>query len=219
MNLIPISSEAHSFTPFSIEDLRARATARLSLAVPHNRAAGRGNKSAEDTHHAGTAVVRPAAVLIPLVARREGATILLTQRARELSHHAGQIAFPGGRIDPADASPLAAALRETEEEVGLSREAVTPIGYLDPYFTGSGYRILPAVAIVTPPFALVLNPAEVEEAFEVPAQFLMDPRNHEWQVRERDGGRVGTYVMPFGERNIWGATAGILRNLYETLYG
>ena len=131
--------------------------------------------------------------------------------ARSPSRAAGSIAT--------DATPLAAALRETEEEVGLTREAVTPLGYLDPYFTGSGYRILPIVAIVTPPFALLVNPAEVEEAFEVPAQFLMDPRNHVWQMRERDGRRSGYYAMPFGERHIWGATAGILRNLYEKLYG
>ena len=219
MNLIRLSSEAHSVVPFSIADLRARATAKLSLEVPAGHSAGRGSQSAEAEHRAGSAVLRPAAVLIPIVARPQGATILLTQRASELSHHAGQIAFPGGRIDAADASPLAAALRETEEEVGLTRAAVTPLGYLDPYFTGSGYRILPIVAIVTPPFALRVNPAEVEEAFEVPAQFLMDPANHLWHLRERDGRRFGTYAMPFGDRNIWGATAGILRNLYETLYG
>jgi 8-oxo-dGTP pyrophosphatase MutT (NUDIX family) len=157
-------------------------------------------------------------VLISFVARPQGATVLLTQRSHALSHHAGQIAFPGGRIEPSDASPLAAALRETEEEIGLTREAVTPLGYLDPYFTGSGYRILPVVAIVTPPFALVIDPAEVDEAFEVPAGFLMDPANHLWHLREREGRTRGHYAMPFGERYIWGATAGILRNLYEKLY-
>ena len=176
--------------------MRARATAKLSLEVPAGRAAGRGSQSAGAAHRAGTAILRPAAVLIPIVARPEGATILLTQRASALSRHAGQIAFPGGRIDATDATPLAAALRETEEEIGLTREAVTPLGYLDPYFTGSGYRILPVVAIVTPPFALLLNPAEVEEAFEVPAQFLMDPRNHVWQVRERDGRRAAITRCP-----------------------
>ena len=210
MTLIHLDAEAHPLVPFSIEDLRARATAKLSLEVPADP---------PDGGMAGSAVLRPAAVLIPIVARPQGATILLTQRASALSHHAGQIAFPGGRIDAADASPLAAALRETEEEVGLTRTCVTPLGYLDPYFTGSGYRILPIVAIVTPPFALRLNPAEVEEAFEVPARFLMDPANHVWQVRKRDGKDRSSYAMPFGDRDIWGATAGILRNLYETLYG
>jgi 8-oxo-dGTP pyrophosphatase MutT (NUDIX family) len=218
MNLVDISSKAHPAVPFSIEDLRARAAAKLSLEVPAGHAAGRGSQSAGAAHRAGTAILRPAAVLVPLVARPEGATILLTQRASALSRHAGQIAFPGGRIDATDATPLAAALREAEEEVGLTRAAVTPLGYLDPYFTGSGYRILPILAIVTPPFALLVNPAEVEEAFEVPAQFLMDPCNHAWNMRERDGRLDGYYAMPFGERYIWGATAGILRNLYEQLY-
>ena len=218
MSLTGATSDAPSIAPFSIADLRARATAKLSLATPTRQAAGRGNQSAGAAHLAGTANLRPAAVLIPIIARPDGATILLTQRASALSRHAGQIAFPGGRIDTTDSTPLVAALRETEEEVGLSRAAVTPIGYLDPYFTGSGYRILPIVSIVTPPFALQVNPAEVEEAFEVPAQFLLEPENHVWRVSERDGRRSGHYAMPFGERDIWGATAGILRNLYEKLY-
>lgn len=216
MNRIQLSSAAPALVPFSIGDLRARATAKLSPALPESPLAESDNASAP--HHASAAVLRPAAVLVPLVARPEGVTVLLTQRASALRRHAGQIAFPGGRIDAADASPLATALRETEEEIGLGRESVTPLGFLDPLLTGSGYRILPLVAIVTPPFALLLNPAEVEEAFEVPAQFLMDPQNHIWQVRERDGRRRGSYAMPFGDRNIWGATAGILRNLYEKLY-
>ncbi len=219
MNLVPRNSDAPPIEPFSVEDLRARATARLSLAAPAETAVGRSDDSPAVDRRAGSAVLRPAAVLIPIVARKEGATFLLTQRATELSHHAGQIAFPGGRIEGADASPLAAALREAEEEVGLTRAAVTPLGYLDPYFTGSGYRILPVVSVVTPPFALVVNPDEVADAFEVPAAFLMDPANHLWHVRERDGQPRGYYAMPFGERYIWGATAAILRNLYDRLYG
>lgn len=219
MNFISVSASVPPIVPFSIAELRARAIRKLSLEVPAGTASGRGNESARAAHRAGKAILWPAAVLVPIVARPDGPTILLTQRARALSRHAGQIAFPGGRIDVNDATPLAAALRETEEEVGLAGRAVTPIGYLDPYFTGSGYRILPIVAIVRPPFALLLNKAEVEEAFEVPAQFLLDPSNHIWQVREHDGRLHGYYAMPFGERHIWGATAGILRNLYEKLYG
>ena len=222
MNFVPGACDAPPVAAFSTEDLRRRAEARLSLAVPDRAAAGRSddNPRAEPgaDHRIGSAVMRPAAVLIPVVARPEGPTILLTQRAEALSRHPGQIAFPGGRIEPSDTSPLDAALREAEEEVGLTREAVTPLGYLDPYFTGSGYRILPVVAIVTPPFALVLDPGEVAEAFEVPAEFLMDPVNHLWQERERDGRPRGYYAMPFGTRYIWGATAAILRNLYDRLY-
>jgi 8-oxo-dGTP pyrophosphatase MutT (NUDIX family) len=218
MSLAHRNSDLASAAGFSIEDLRARAEAKLSLAVPSPSAGGRGDDSPGTHQRAGTAVLRPAAVLIPIVARAEGPTILLTQRASALSRHAGQIAFPGGRIETSDSTPLAAALREAEEEIGLTRETVTPLGYLDPYFTGSGYRILPVVGIVTPPFALLVNPDEVQDAFEVPAQFLMDPANHLWHLRERDGQTRGHYAMPFGERYIWGATAGILRNLYDRLY-
>lgn len=212
------SSDTPPASAFTIEDLRARAETKLSLAAPNKSAAGRSDDSPGAARRAGSAVLRPAAVLIPIVARPEGATILLTRRAPALSRHAGQIAFPGGRVEASDATPLAAALRETEEEIGLTRETITPLGYLDPYFTGSGYRVLPVVSIVTPPFALLINPDEVEEAFEVPAQFLMDPANHLWHVRDRDGQARGHYAMPFGERYIWGATAGILRNLYDRLY-
>jgi 8-oxo-dGTP pyrophosphatase MutT (NUDIX family) len=161
--------------------------------------------------------IRPAAVLIPVVARDEP-TVLLTQRSAHLNEHAGQIAFPGGKIDPTDASPLDAALREAWEEVGLAREYVEPIGYLDLYGTGFGFRILPTVARVKPGFNLRINAGEVDDAFEVPLSFLMDPLNHKMGQKEFRGMQRSFYEMPYAERYIWGATAGILRVLYERIY-
>ncbi len=161
--------------------------------------------------------IRPAAVLIPVVAHDEP-TVLLTQRAAHLNDHAGQISFPGGKIDATDASPLDAALREAEEEIGLARGFIAPIGYLPVYATGFGFRILPTLARVQPGFDLRINENEVENAFEVPLSFLMDPGNHQLQSREFRGVARSYYAMPFAERYIWGATAGILRVLYETIY-
>jgi 8-oxo-dGTP pyrophosphatase MutT (NUDIX family) len=161
--------------------------------------------------------VRPAAVLIPVVDHPQP-TVLLTQRAPHLNNHAGQISFPGGKIDATDASPLDAALREAEEEVGLTREFVDPIGYLDLYGTAFGFRILPTVARVKPGFKLKLNASEVDDAFEVPLAFLMNPENHQIHSKEFRGMERSYYAMPFAERYIWGATAGILRVLYERIY-
>jgi 8-oxo-dGTP pyrophosphatase MutT (NUDIX family) len=160
--------------------------------------------------------VRPAAVLIPVVDHPQP-TVLLTQRAPHLNDHAGQISFPGGKIDATDASPLATALREAEEEIGLSREFIDPIGYLDLYGTSFGFRILPTVARVRPGFSLRINKSEVDDAFEVPLAFLMDPANHQVHSREFRGMERSYYAMPFAERYIWGATAGILRVLYERI--
>jgi 8-oxo-dGTP pyrophosphatase MutT (NUDIX family) len=161
--------------------------------------------------------IRPAAVLIPVVDHPQP-TVLLTQRSAHLNDHAGQISFPGGKIDATDASPLDAALREAEEEIGLSREFVDPIGYLDLYGTSFGFRILPTVARVRPGFKLRVNHAEVDDAFEVPLAFLMDPANHQVHSREFRGMERSYYAMPFAEHYIWGATAGILRVLYERIY-
>jgi len=160
--------------------------------------------------------VRPAAVLIPVVDHPQP-TVLLTQRAAHLNDHAGQISFPGGKIDATDASPLDTALREAEEEIGLSREFVEPVGYLDLYGTSFGFRILPMVARVRPGFTLRINKSEVDDAFEVPLSFLMDPANHQVHSREFRGMERSFYAMPFAERYIWGATAGILRVLYERI--
>ncbi|MEA2865385.1 MAG: hypothetical protein QOE39_100 [Bradyrhizobium sp.] len=161
--------------------------------------------------------IRPAAVLIPVVDHPQP-TVLLTQRAAHLNDHAGQISFPGGKIDATDASPLDAALREAEEEIGLGREFVDPVGYLDLYATSFGFRILPTVARVRPGFKLRINEAEVDDAFEVPLAFLMDPTNHQLHSKEFRGMARSYYAMPFAERYIWGATAGILRVLYERIY-
>jgi 8-oxo-dGTP pyrophosphatase MutT (NUDIX family) len=161
--------------------------------------------------------VRPAAVLIPVVDHPEP-TVLLTQRAAHLNEHAGQISFPGGKIDATDASPLDAALREAEEEIGLKRDFIDPVGYLDLYATGFGFRILPTVARVRPGFTLTINHSEVDDAFEVPLSFLMNPANHQVHSKEFRGMERFYYAMPFAERYIWGATAGILRVLYERIY-
>ena len=160
---------------------------------------------------------RAAAVLIPVIARPE-LTVLLTQRTESLSTHAGQIAFPGGRVDEADASVVDAALREAEEEIGLDRRFVEPLGFIDSYRTGTGYRIAPVVALVRPGFVLQLNPHEVVEAFEVPLSFLMDLTNHQRHSREWRGRQRDFYAMPFGERYIWGATAGMLKNMHLRLF-
>ena len=161
--------------------------------------------------------IRPAAVLVPIVDRAEP-TVLLTQRAAHLPQHPGQISFPGGKIEPSDATPLAAALREAQEEVGLDTRFVEPIGYLDLYMTTQGYRIVPSVARILPDYRLTLNPSEVDEAFEVPLQFLMEPANHQKHSRDWEGITRYYFAIPFEQRQIWGVTAGILRNLYEKVY-
>jgi 8-oxo-dGTP pyrophosphatase MutT (NUDIX family) len=161
--------------------------------------------------------LRPAAVLVPLIDHAGGMSVLLTQRTAHLSAHAGQIAFPGGRIEAHDPDAIAAALRETEEEVGLPRERVSVIGRLDTYVTGTGFEITPIVGIVAPPFALAIDPYEVAEAFEVPLAFILDRRNHQRIERAVGARRRCFFVLPFEGRNIWGATAGILVNLAEAL--
>ena len=167
---------------------------------------------------AGVQATRPAAVLVPVVDHPEPG-VLLTMRTAELPSHANQIAFPGGKIDPGDASPLAAALREAEEEIGLDAALIEPIGYLDLYLTFTGFRILPVVARVIPNYQLRINASEVADAFEVPLAFVMDEANHARKSRDWKGVTRHYYEMPYQQRYIWGVTAGILRNLYEKIYG
>jgi 8-oxo-dGTP pyrophosphatase MutT (NUDIX family) len=161
--------------------------------------------------------IRPAAVLVGVV-DHPVPTVLLTQRAAHLNDHAGQISFPGGKIDATDASPLETALREAQEEIGLDRQFIDPIGYLDLYGTSFGFRILPIVAQVRPGFTLCINNSEVDDAFEVPLAFLMDPTNHQMHSKEFRGMERFFYAMPYEERYIWGATAGILRVLYDRIW-
>jgi 8-oxo-dGTP pyrophosphatase MutT (NUDIX family) len=162
--------------------------------------------------------LRDAAVLVPVVDREEGATVILTQRTEQLRRHSGQVAFPGGRIDDTDPSPEFAALRETEEEIGLSPDLVEIVGRIPDYVTGSGYRIAPVLGIVRPGFRLTINPDEVDAAFEVPLAFLMEPQNHRRESRLWEEQERFYYTMPYEDRFIWGVTAGIIRTIYERLY-
>ncbi|WP_275783941.1 CoA pyrophosphatase [Pararhizobium gei] len=162
--------------------------------------------------------LKDAAVLVPVIDDGDDARVIFTQRTATLRKHSGQISFPGGSIDPDDDTPERAALRETEEEIGLDRRFVETVGRLPYYMALSGFRITPVLAVVQPGYDLVPNPTEVDAVFDVPLSFLMDPRNHRrgrtnWQGAERH-----FYQMPYGERNIWGITASIVRMLYERLY-
>lgn len=197
--------------------LRRLAASRLSREPANEAMRGDGDLNPGFLAKAGT--VLPAAVLVPIVVRPIGLAVLLTERSVDLPSHPGQVAFPGGKIDPSDAGPLAAALRECEEEIGLDRRYVEPIGYLDTYQTGSGFRIVPAVALIADGFELHPNALEVAAVFEVPLAFLLDPANHHRQSLEWRGKLRQYYEMRFGEHRIWGVTAGILRNLHDRLMG
>jgi len=164
-----------------------------------------------------TEELRPAAVLVPLVSRGAGLTILLTQRTDHLYDHAGQISFPGGRCEAGDASPVATALRETFEEIGLPQSHVEVLGSLPEYTTVTGYRVTPVVGLVSSPPTLSLDAFEVAEAFEVPLAFFLDPGNHQRNTLQYQGRTRHYYAMPYEQRYIWGATAGMLMNLYALL--
>lgn len=159
----------------------------------------------------------PAAVLFPIVIRDGGHTVLLTQRTAHLRDHAGQVSFPGGRVETDDLSPIHTALRETEEEVGLSREHVEILGFLPEYRTGTGFKVTPVVGLVHPPFDLLLDPFEVAEVFEVPLTFLIDPANHQRHELHYRGALRQYFAMPYGDYFIWGATAGMIRSLSARL--
>ncbi len=161
----------------------------------------------------------PAAVLVPLIAHERGITVLLTQRASHLSRHPGQIAFPGGRHDPGDASIVDTALREAHEEVGLAPARIDVLGVLPEYRTRTGFRITPVVGWIEPPFTAQPDAGEVAEVFEMPLAFALDPANHERHHRDSDEGRRYFYVLPFEDRYIWGATAAMLVNLHHVLAG
>jgi len=207
------------------EDVFALAKARLTLDPAECRLDEYGRPSQGDhvlnalpLPKQPSSAARPAAVLIGLVAHPPEVSVILTTRASTLKVHSGQIAFPGGKIETIDTDPLAAALREAFEEIGLESRHVEPIGYLDPYLTRTGFLIHPVVAKIVPPFELRIDPNEVEDAFEVPLSFLMNADHHAVHTREEDGVSRRFYAMRHGERFIWGVTAGILRHLFERHY-
>jgi len=219
-----MQQRAETMATLTATEFFARARARLNLEVPAGLSdptitPARGDHDADPVMQKVAEVrpIRPAAVLVAVVDHPEP-TVLLTQRAQHLPDHPGQISFPGGKIDKTDASPLASALREADEEIGLDRNLVEPIGYLDLYMTTLGYRIVPVIARVTPGFMLTLNAGEVDNAFEVPLAFVMDIANHQRHSRDWQGMTRHYYAISFGERYIWGVTAGILRNLYDRIY-
>jgi len=212
-------SDSPSPSGLSVDGLRRLARARLA-AEPAADAlssllARRGDHALDGLtiDPQTVAAARPAAVLAPIVPRPEGLTMLLTLRAAHLRSHSGQVAFPGGKIDAGE-TPGETALREAREEIGLAPDLVEPLGWLDPYLTGTGYRVTALVALVDPAFKPKLNPDEVADVFETPFAFLMDAANHRLEERQWRGRTRKFYAMPYGERYIWGVTAGILRNLY-----
>lgn len=162
--------------------------------------------------------LKDAAVLVPVIDDGDEARVIFTQRTKTLRNHSGQISFPGGGIDAQDRSPEEAALRETEEEIGMSRRFIETVGRMPDYISGTGFRIKPVLAVVRPGFTLTPNPAEVDEVFEVPLSFLMNPANHSRGSRMFQGRERFFYEMPYGERYIWGITAGIVRSIYERFY-
>jgi 8-oxo-dGTP pyrophosphatase MutT (NUDIX family) len=208
----------------SAAEFFARARERLTLEVPEgltdpNVTPRRGDHDADPVMAKVASVrpIRPAAVLIGIVEHEEP-TVLLTQRAQHLPDHPGQVSFPGGKSDKSDASPMHSALREAEEEIGLDREHVQPVGYLDLYMTTLGYRIVPLIARVEPGFKLTLNTAEVDEVFEVPLAYVMAAENMQRHSRDWQGMTRHYYAITFGQRYIWGVTAGILRNLHDRIW-
>ncbi len=175
----------------------------------------------EERRWQGGAELAHAAVLVPLVLRQQGLTVLLTRRTAHLTHHAGQISFPGGRSEAADPDPTATALREAAEEIGLDARHIEVLGHLPDYHTGTNFRVTPVVALVHPPFMLQADAHEVADIFEVPLTFLMDPAHHQVRSLVWEGGERRFFAMPYPRANgdgvhfIWGATAGMLRNLYR----
>ncbi len=210
---------------FSIADLRARA--RGILVDPGERIEpGRDAQAGRSDFDLNPELARlegaeqryPAAVLVPIIERENEARVLFTQRAEHLSSHAGQISFPGGKMDPHDANIAETALREAREEIGLDPRYVDKIGFLDDYATSSGYHISPLVAVIRDGYSIAPDNNEVADIFDVPLSFLMDSSNHKLLTRQWRGVKRQFYAMAYEERFIWGATAGMLRNLYEALY-
>jgi 8-oxo-dGTP pyrophosphatase MutT (NUDIX family) len=196
-----VNSARVDVTPFDRHSLAARLGVSKSLPIED----GRLSMTAEEV-----AATTPAAVLVPVINRPDGLSVLLTRRTDHLNDHAGQISFPGGKVDARDTSAEETALRETEEEIGLHRSHVQLLGRLPDYFIPTGFRVTPVIGWIEPPFALTLDAFEVAEAFEVPLSFLVDPNHRQMQSAMRAGRLRHFYAMPYGAYNIWGATAGML---------
>ncbi|MFA7416013.1 MAG: CoA pyrophosphatase [Rhizobium sp.] len=204
---------------FSAAEFRHRALNQIGAPIEHAwRDHGDHILNPESLIEAEGLKLKDAAVLVPVVDDGDDAKVILTQRTTKLRKHSGQIAFPGGGIDETDISPEVAALREAQEEIGLDPAYVETVGRLPQYLSGTGFRIIPVLAVVQRGFVLTPNPHEVDAIFEVPLSFLMDPGNHQLDSRDWQGNLRHFYVMPYGERYIWGITAGIIRTLYERLY-
>ena len=203
---------------FDEEEFRERAVRTLHAEPPEMPRRSDDDLNPEARFIPAGAVSKPAAVLVPLVPREGSLNLLLTLRTDHLARHAGQVAFPGGRIDEGDEGPVGAALRETEEETGIAPQFVEPLGFLDTYLTSTTYRVVPVVAIVRPGFTVTPHVGEVADVFEVPLAFLMNPAHHETHSREFLGRQRFYYAMPYDGRYIWGATAGMIRNLYHLMY-
>lgn len=198
-------------TTSNMPDLLARLRTSL-LPTPDS-----GDFIAEEEIAGSHGTLTPAAVLVPIVLHDGEHRIMLTRRTAHLKDHPGQISFPGGRVEETDTSPAHTALREAEEEVGLDARHVEIIGYLPEYRTGTGFRVTPVVGLVQPPFTLKLDDFEVAEVFEVPLAFLLDPANHERHAAHLRGALRHYFAMPYGDYFIWGATAGMIRSLYEII--
>ncbi len=206
-------------TPQEVRDRLAHSIAGTRSSDPATLATVRGDHSLVPGGAPPATALTPAAVLVPIVMRPEALTVMLTQRTAHLAAHAGQISFPGGSVEDHDEDAIHAALRETEEEVGLPRGYVEVIGRLDTYVTSTGFEVTPVVGLVTAPYPMKADPFEVAEVFEVPLAYLLDPKNRERQSREYGGRLRHFYVFPYENRRIWGATAGMIVNLAEVLNG
>lgn len=218
---LPPVDDVAAHAPYSLAGVRARRARLVPLdvpEVPHENAKGDHILNPDLAEEFLARPFKDAAVLVGIVEDAGPARAILTKRSPRLAAHAGQVAFPGGKIDPDDDSPLEAALREAEEEIGLAPSHVEPLGYGEPYLTGSGYRIFPVVALVSGMPPLRANPDEVDEVFFVPWRHLMEPVNHRRDTKEFRGVRRHFFTLPYGKRVIWGVTAGIIRTLSERLY-
>ncbi|HXQ30858.1 MAG TPA: CoA pyrophosphatase [Steroidobacteraceae bacterium] len=214
-------SPSPHLSPVAERDLRALLRERLAGTVQGDpaeaRIAGLTADAGRPLRHLLPEHPTPAAVLIPIVDHPDELTVLLTERAADLRHHPGQISFPGGRLEPGESDPVAAALRETEEEIGLNRRHVEVLGFLPDQLIITGYRVTPVVALVAPGTPFTLDPVEVAAVFEVPLRHVLDPANHRPRQRTLGGLFVTLYEIPCGTRTIWGATAGMLIGLAEVL--